>query len=317
MLSRGNALSDDAGDGDLYFSEAYGTAVVDLAPKDAPYAMGTVTATIQWATNRVGPRPDAGAADGGDDASPDGSSDALADGSQKISHKCGVMLSGATTTTGDAGLPCTSSLLYTPEQGFSTLTITETSDGGDTTQIAIVLPGIPPASIESGRSSATDCSGTCSASVSIVDGTGDATQSWVRSWSASDIGTVPWFNVEFTTYGTCPVTGITDYQPCAGYTGSFTATLPADTDGGPPGDHLDSLLLTRLWPVLAQAGEQMRGPVLLPTPFPNSPSISAARQLWDGTCSSASSASLEIQQVFLRSASQRPSTSRSEILAHR
>ncbi len=239
VTSAGQALMQDGGSGEIYFSRAYGDAVIDLAAADPPFATGTVVANLHWVTEVVAPPADAGA-----DASHDASHDAANDGGDANDDaddsgpmemkSCGVKLTGATTTLGDAGLPCTSSLLYTPDPGVYTLQITESTDGGDDTQITVVIPG-GAGGPGSGRSSSSMCTptGDCGAGVSITQGSGSSEVVWTRTWAASDIGQPDWFNLEFSADGTCPEEG-PDYYPCSGYLGSFTATLPPNADGGAP-----------------------------------------------------------------------------------
>jgi hypothetical protein len=236
VTSTGRALMNDGGDGSIYYSQAYGDAVIDLAAADPPYATGTVTATIHWVTMVVAPPLTDGGADAARDAShKDAAEDGESDGSQtQNGGKCGVKLSGATTTDSDGGLPCTSTMTYFPDQNFTVLRLLQSGDGGSQTVIAIQFPGLA-SELAGGRTSASMCSptGSCVAAVSVSDGSGDAGETWSRMWASSDIGKTPWFDLSFTTYGTCPDEGLPDDDPCAGYTGSFSATLPPVSDGGP------------------------------------------------------------------------------------
>ncbi len=237
VTSTGLALTDDSGDGDIYYSQAYGDATITF--EGIPMvSSGEVVATIHWVTEVVAPPPDGGIRDAAKHDAPKG--DAAEDGSDMGGAMCMLSLSGGVTTP-DGGVPCTASMTYNESAGFSAFSVTQ-SNAVDTTSVAVVFPG-DPASLPSGtRLSSSACSPTadCSATVGVAMAIDGGALGSNRNWASTDEGSAEWFDFNLTAFGDCPPVMLpgTDspvgVYSCMNYIGTFTATIPPIVDGGAP-----------------------------------------------------------------------------------
>jgi len=226
VTSSGAHWTDDSGDGDIYYADAYGDATITLAPKDPPYATGVVTATIHWVTNGAKPTADGGMKDAShEDAQQDAHEDGSKDGNATSMPSCKVAVNSG------AAVPCTSSMSFYSMEGFTVLTINPKSDGGDSTTISVEFPG-QSSSLTSAGLTSSNCTNAqdCNTAVTVTSGSGASEKAWTRSWKASDEGSLtPWFDLKFTTFGICPPGGFAGIDPCNSFLASFTADSVAST----------------------------------------------------------------------------------------